>query len=80
MEEEGPGLGICAHPPPGTHLYLLWDPANPIERDIIRRQNARGWITEMSWEVSAEEAEKMWVRQRRRDRQEEMLRAAEDVV
>jgi hypothetical protein len=49
-----------------TYLYLLYNSANPIEYNIISRQNACSRITEMSWKVSTEEAEKVQTRLRRR--------------
>jgi hypothetical protein len=55
-----------------TYLHLLYDPANPIERDIILRQDARGRVMQMSWDVSTESAEK---ERERKDLQAQLMDA-----
>ena len=40
-----------------TNLYLLYSPGNPVEWAILKRQQARGLVGEMTWQVTTGEVE-----------------------
>jgi SNF2-related domain len=63
-----------------THLTLLYAEGNPIERDILKRQQARTEVGEMTWKVSTGEMEKAQRRAERKARREQEQEATAGTV
>ncbi len=63
-----------------THLYLLYSLGNPIERDILKRQEARGLVGEMTWQVTTGAAEEEQLKEERRVQKEARKKAFEEAV
>jgi len=48
-----------------THLFLLYTKGNPIERDILKRQQARTKVGEITWKVSTGDIERVQLAEER---------------